>query len=371
MSQAAIKPSPLGNVLAARVAAQARTQAQTGAQLGQPAQSAQPLLPRPPVSLTLIRPSLVPAQPQLTPVVPTLLTTTLLAPGQLATAELDQQFRGAVRQVRNSLAAAAYYGYRLLAADDWPSLGYDSAEHYYTEQGLSEALWKRYTTIGERLQHISLSDMQSLRISSADALSKVHPDLWPEYAWVEEAKLLPTREFEILVSQRNREHQPTASQLAEPRITMSVSVPVSQQSLLERRLQSLRRRAKLATTGDTLIFALEAADRAGLLEEVLGSVQQAVAELGRLWKPESPWSAGLQESAAEQADRLEHGEAGGAASLIDAAARSQQLTRAILRALRDLDLQPQAPPATKGAAADAPDQETLRPETAPEQRQAS
>lgn len=334
----------MGNILAARVAAQARGHT--------------PSQPRPAANLTPIRvaaPPLPPPSPQ---------QPTVLPAGQLALPELDQQFRGAVKTARNSLAAIAYYGFRLLLANDWSSLGYDSAEHYYTEQGLSQDIWENYTKLGERLQHLSLTDMQQLRVSAARALAKVHPSLWPEYAWVEEAKLLPTREFEVLVIQRNREHQP--SQLAEPRITVSVSVPVSQQSTIERRMQSLRRRAKLATPGDTLIFALEAADRASLMEDVLSAVQQQVAELGRLWKPDEPWSVALAESVAERADRLEHGAEGQAASLVDAGARSQQLTRAILRQLRELDLQPKGDPASYEA-----DQEAIRTAPTPIQRQAS
>lgn len=328
----------MGNILAAKVAAQAQAQAQPA---------------RAPANLTPIRPVALVPQVQSRP------TPTILPAGQLSTSELDQQFRGAVKAVRNSLAAVAYYGYRLLVAADWPSLGYESAEHYCEEQGLSEAIWRRYTLIGERLQSLSLADMQQLRVAAADALSKVHPDLWPEFAWVEEAKLLPVREFEMLVRQRNLAHQP--SLMAEPRSMVSVSVPISQQSTIERRMTSLRRRAKLATPGDTLIFALEAADRAAELEEVLASIQVTAAELGRLWKPEAPWSAELAESAAERADRLANGPAG-SSSLFDAGERSQTLTRSMLRTLRDLDL--------KGAA-DAPNQETFRTADQAVQRQAS
>lgn len=345
----------MANVLAAQVAAQAARQTQTAQRPAQRPASLQSQ-PRPPATLLPMRPAVAQAPSPIRQPAPSV----VLPPGQFSTPELDQQFRGAVKAVRNSLAAVAYYGYRLLIADDWPSLGYDSAEHYCEEQGLSEGIWRRYTLLGERLQHLTLADMQQLRVASADALAKVHPDLWPEYAWVEEAKLLPVREFEMLVRQRNLAHQP--SQLAEPRIMVSVSVPLSQQSQIERRMTSLRRRAKLATSGDTLLFALEAAERASLLEDVLGAVQLSVAELGRLWKPDEPWAVGLAESAAEKTARLDHGET---SSLVDAGARSQQITRAILRALKDLDLQPEE------GASDAPNQETIRAASTPERRQAS
>ena len=356
MAQPAPKTTPTQNILAARVAAQARQQ-----QSQQPA--ANPALPaRPAASLTPIRPIRPPqAAQQPSPMQqPSLMhapvTLSSRDPAALTASELDTRLRGAVTTAHRSTCELIYYGYRLKLATDWRELGFATEEAYVESLGIGWMMWDRWIRIGERLAHLTLTEMTSISQRALGLLASVQPDLWPEYAWLEEAKVLPAREFEMLVKQRNHEHQPAGSRglLSEPRADIKVAIPISQQAVLQRRLDQLRRRERLATTGEALVYALAATDRAGQLEDSLAAIQPSLAELARLWKPAEEWSAGLQESVAEKAARLEQG----LPSLSDVAQRTQQLTRTILRELRSLDLeQPEQAQAGQQAKVkeDAPD----------------
>jgi hypothetical protein len=249
-----------------------------------------------------------------------------------AIADLDARFRQATTRARAALWEMVYYGYRLALAADWQKLGHESAESYIEQLGISPQTWLNYMVLGERLEHLTLAEMQGLKLGTMTQLAKVRPELWQEYAWVEEAKALPPRDFAMIVAQRNRDL--STKPLAEPRADVRVSMPISQQVAVARRLDQIRRKQQLATTGDALIVAVAAVDRAALLEDTLSEVKQRVAELERLWRPDQPGLAGMVESEAEKAARLDRGET----ALSDAAARTQQLTRMLLKDLREVEV---------------------------------
>lgn len=253
-----------------------------------------------------------------------------------AVAELDQRFRAATTRARAAIWEMVYYGHKLeqaaAAAAAWATLGFDSGEAYAEAQGISASTWHNYMVLGDRLQRLSLAEMQGLKLGTMAELAKIHPAIWDEYAWVEEAKALPARDFAMIVAQRNREHSPKP--LAEPRADVRVSMPLTQQVAVARRLDQIRRKQQLATTGDALIVAVAAVDRAALLEDTLSEVKQKISELERLWRPDQPGLAGLVESDTEKAARLERGEP----ALTDAAARTQQITRMLLKDLRDVSI---------------------------------
>lgn len=257
-------------------------------------------------------------------------TVAVVAVATASVAELDQRFRAATTRARAAIWEMIFYGYRLEQAEAWASLGFESGEAYAESLGLSPDTWQNYMTIGDRLWQLSLAEMQGLKLSTMQQLAKIHPNIWDEYAWVEEAKALTARDFSMIVAQRNREHSPKP--LAEPRADVRVSMPLTQQVAVARRLDQIRRKQQLASTGDALIVAVAAVDRAALLEDTLAEVKQRVSELERLWRPDHPGLAGLIESDAEKAARLDRGEP----ALTDAAARTQQITRMLLKDLRDV-----------------------------------
>lgn len=290
----------IGNILAARVAAAQR-----------PQNAVLPVELQPATELRL---------PQIVP-----------PPASAATiAELDQRFRAATMRARAAIWEMVFYGHKLEQAESWVALGFESGSTYAEAQGISATTWNNYMVLGDRLRRLSLAEMQGLKLGTMTELAKVHPNIWNEYAWVEEAKALPARDFAAIVSQRNREYSPKP--LAEPRADVRVSMPLTQQVAVARRLDQIRRKQQLATTGDALIVAVAAVDRAALLEDTLSEVKQKIAELERLWRPDQPGLAGLIESDTEKAARIERGEP----ALTDAAARTQQLTRMLLKDLRDV-----------------------------------
>lgn len=320
----------IGNILAARVAAAAqRTQATAPA----PAPAYTDPMPG---SVGHIRtaggPGADSSHATATPAIFTTPTTPTATATPTPIAELDQRFRAATMRARAAIWEMIYYGHRLDQADAWTALGFDSGATYAEALGISADTWQNYMTIGDRLGRMTLAEMQGLKLSTLQQLARIHPTIWDEYAWVEEAKALPPRDFAMIVAQRNREHSPKP--LAEPRADVRVSMPLTQQVAVARRLDQIRRKQQLASTGDALIVAVAAVDRAALLEDTLSEVKLRVSELERLWRPDQPGLAGLVESDAEKSARLDRGET----ALSDAAARTQQLTRMLLKDLRDVSV---------------------------------
>lgn len=216
-----------------------------------------------------------------------------------------------------------FVAYRLWVANDWQALGYSDLESFCEASGVTVRYWDRLALIGERLQHVPLIEAQNIPFASLEALSRVYPAIWNEYAWVEEAKALRSKEFALLVLQRNAQVGRTIS---EPRCALTVRVPLSQHPVIERRLEALRRREQLSSSADALTFALESVDRAGLMADTILEIQEQVAELKHLYDP-----ANLQESEAERDARLNDGR-----SVTTSAIKAQGLLRKIDRMIEGI-----------------------------------
>jgi hypothetical protein len=241
----------------------------------------------------------------------------------ITVSDLDSRFRSVVNTERRSAAESAYLAYRLWSANNWESLGYKDEESYCDSVGIGYRWWQRRVTIGERLQHLTLAEIQGFSFAALENLGRVHPSLWSEFAWVEEAKLLPPREFSMLVTQRNA--AVVKDQLYEPRRAMTIRVPVSQQPVMERRLETIRRQMRLSSVADALNFALESVDRVDLMSDLLEEVQTQVTALKQLYDVNR-----LAESSAEKESRLADGSD---KSLTMTAFKAAQLLKRIDRAL--------------------------------------
>lgn len=310
---AKLAPQPI-SPLAAQIAMRARTQQQSSQP--SPAQS------RPPVSLVQMRPAATPEiLPPSQPVI-----------DQDDIAQWDQGLRRAVDGHRSTLVEIAYYGSRIRSANGWEKLGFADENEYRENIGLGESTWKEYLKLGDRLSHLGLSDMMRLTFKSARLLTKVDPKIWPEYAWTEEAALLPAREFAMLVDQRNREAGSSIKQESKGKITLDM--PLTKVAGVERRIDTLKRRQKLQTTTATIEYALAAAERERSVNHVMEAIRSDMKQLNRLWEPGTPWAESLKESEEERDVRLTKGAR--PASLSDAAQLSQRLTRSILKSMREI-----------------------------------
>lgn len=216
-----------------------------------------------------------------------------------------------------------FVAHRLWLANDWQALGYQDVESFCEAAGVTVRYWDRLALIGERLQHISLPEAQNIPFASLEALSRVNPSIWNEYAWVEEAKALRSKEFVLLVLKRNSQLGKTIS---EPRCALTVRVPLSQHPVIERRLEALRRQERLSSSAEALAFALESVDRAGLMADTISEIQEQIAELKHLYDP-----VNLQESDAEREARLADGD-----SLTASAIKAQGLLRKIDRMIEGI-----------------------------------
>lgn len=199
--------------------------------------------------------------------------------------DLAERFTSLAKQQARTVGEMIFVAYRLWLANDWPALGFEDVEGFCEAAGVSVRYWDQLTVLGERLQHLTLGEVQNLSFPILQSLGKVHPSIWSEYAWVEEAKALTAKEFQMIVAQRNSQVTKT---LVEPRCALTLRVPLSQQPVLERRLEALRRQERFSSTAEALTFALESVDRADLLADTVAEIQGQVSELKRLYESESP-----------------------------------------------------------------------------------
>jgi len=200
--------------------------------------------------------------------------------GGETTRELFASLSQGVRNYRNGLAEMAHYAYRLWEKDDWLALNFADEAACYLSLGLSEADWKRHLILGERLSSLSLEEARTLPLASARLLSKISNKIWDEYAWVDEARYLPPRDFALLVADRGGAIRKQQG-FAEPKTSLSLQVPTTLHSEFEQRIQSLRQREKLTSAAEVLDFALRSAEKDPALAGDIYRLDQAFQELLR------------------------------------------------------------------------------------------
>lgn len=290
-NSAALRSQP--SSLAAQVAQQARSQpAGQQAATSQPASHSAATAPR---SVLQMR------SPQSSPAA-------VLAPGQLSTPELFARLQRSATALRNSLIEISYLGWQLRQRNDWQALGLADETAARETLGLGEATWQTYMTLGERLvaSGLTLEQLRSLTVESARLLTRVHPRLWHEYAWLDEARMLSTRQLASLVDERNRlaaagtSAGATPRGLAETSVKLSLSCSRMQHAALDSRLTTLRRALQHRSAAETLLHAVAAAERQPGIVEAAAKLQQQTEALAQLWPADAPWSATLAESAAER-----------------------------------------------------------------------
>ena len=257
---------------------------------------------------------------QARPIVPIRPTTLPPSKAPITVPDAVQRFTSLVQQSRRTAGELAYLGFRIWAADDWQSLGFVDEDGFCDALGVSHSWWRQCVRLGERLQSLTLAEMQNMTQSTMESLARVHPSIWSEYAWVEESKALRGREFSMLVTERNEKVM--RGHLSEPRVQLMLRVPLSQHPVLERRLESIRRQERLSSAAEALNFALESVDEKYLLVDTLADIQRQVGELSRVY-------GSIMESPDEKESRLETG----TDLSLKAKMRAQQLTSRILKTI--------------------------------------
>lgn len=272
----------------------------------------------------------------------------LIPAGELSTPELYQSLRQSTTKLRHSLVEISYYGWRLRQRNAWGDLGLADEEAARLDLGLSSNLWETYLMLGERLASadMTLDQMRALSVESARLLTRVHPKLWNEFAWIDEARMLSVRQFATLVDERNSQVTLAVQrQLAEPRTRLAMLMPASQRAGVESRLAAVRQQRNLKSNAEALAAALTAAERETLLVVKLAGLQQQLAGLASLWPAGQPWSAGLAETTAELESRLGSEDADDQVtlppapptSLPEAAERTQQIATRLTRTMEDIN----------------------------------
>jgi hypothetical protein len=197
--------------------------------------------------------------------------------------ELVHGFTQATVSYRNGLLEMAHYGFRLHEMDDWAAAGFAGGEQeFLSSHGLSASSWETYLLLGRRLTHLTLDQMRGISAASAKLLTKISEKLWPEFAWVEEARLLPTSEFARMVDQRVGSIGKQKKSLAEPKSAISLSVPLLQRDQLERRIDCLRRQHRLTTPLAALDFMLRTCEQGPGVVTSIERLDQSTLELERI-----------------------------------------------------------------------------------------
>lgn len=188
---------------------------------------------------------------------------TILKPGQPSAQECFQHLQRSTANCRNAMMEIAYYGFRLRQADSWAEIGLADEESCREYLGIPEATWDKYVTLGERLQQLTLDDLRSLSMASAQWLTRVNPKIWGEFPWIEEARLLSATNLAALVAQRNGDIKLLAAKDAvkEGAIEFKFKIAPGHMRPFKQRLEKLRQAYDVRSVAEALERALDAAEK--------------------------------------------------------------------------------------------------------------
>lgn len=314
MSQSVPNPNQQTNPLAAVIAARAQQQQRRGEAA---------------TAATSVELDPVPATPS-----PSLVTSATPSPSDDLRAWATRCVAAADR-ARNAVVEMAYYGYRLRQAGNWAATGFDSEDTFRERLGVSARKWEhQYMILGQRIAHLPLESLQFLTIVKAEQLSLIHPRVWAEYAWLEEARQLDARQFRDLVEERNREARLLGSPgiaVVEPSMTLSLEMATSRCREIERKLLRLRRACQFKSQVNVLEAALIALEEQEFRGDKLREANELSRDLAALWTE----MLATTESAAESTLRYEGIELP-VPPLLACARRSQSLVTKLTRLLSHL-----------------------------------
>lgn len=175
----------------------------------------------------------------------------------------------------------AYGGIRMRMANGWSDFGYESEEACRDAMGVPRSTWYKALRIGEALFNLSFEDLQAITVGNAELLIQVAPELWADYPWVQEAKVLSSDKLAERIVMRNQ----TAGRDDEPMAYVRYKVPYSAKSAIEEMVESFQQREGLNTAGHALeMLVSDTWDRpnmGALLYRMKYMLREAITELGR------------------------------------------------------------------------------------------
>jgi hypothetical protein len=215
----------------------------------------------------------------------------------------------ATSTLRNSIVELSYYGYKLRAAADWGSLGFPTESSFVEHLGISSTQWQKYMVLGERIESLPLHLLRDLTVDIAERLALIHPRIWPEFPWLEEARALTGREFRVLVEQRNKDlagvgGTGSGPTLLRPTTRLPFLLAEQHSKRMRRRVEALRKVEGLKSAVDVLDYALACAEEKDQLDARTQAAGELLAELGDVCAE----TVSAQESATAQLARYETGE---------------------------------------------------------------
>lgn len=180
----------------------------------------------------------------------------VLAPEQVPIREYHAELQSAAKNLRQSLAKIAFYGWKMRLNQGWVALGYpegnEGEEAYRESLDIPRSSYYKHVRIGQALHQLSLEELTKIPTTNAELLIQVNPALWFDYAWIREAQTLKSSKLAELVAERNK----TVGDEREPLTNMVVRVPFLAKEAMETMLETVQAKYQLSSKGQALEFMI-------------------------------------------------------------------------------------------------------------------
>lgn len=180
----------------------------------------------------------------------------VLAPEQVSIREYHAELQSAARNLRQSLAKIAFYGWKMRLNQGWTAIGFapgsKGEEAYADSLDIPRSSYFKHVRIGQCLHQLTLDELTKIPTTNAELLIQVNPALWLDHNWVREAQTMKSTKLAELVAARNK----TVGDEREPLTNMVVRVPFLAKEAMETMLESVQTKYQLSSKGQALEFMI-------------------------------------------------------------------------------------------------------------------
>jgi hypothetical protein len=190
----------------------------------------------------------------------------------------DTELRKAARAYKKSLAAIAWYGWRLQLADRWGEFQCESEEAYRESLDIPRSTYYRWTRIGRILHNLSIEELQQIPTTNLELLTQLDADQIP--AFLSHAKAMDSDDLASTITEFNQQN----GSAFEPQSYVRYKVPHSSKTFLEEAVTEFQNKHNLASPGRALeLMVADIHDRLnvmGVLLQIRKDLEEAQLLLG-------------------------------------------------------------------------------------------
>jgi hypothetical protein len=170
-----------------------------------------------------------------------------LSPADQATLSTWDSCVDRASRIRSTATMAlAYYGWRVKKSGRWSEFGCSNEQEYREARGISPNTWRVCMRIGQVFEAMPFEQLAVMTVTTATWFTKINPQLWHDYPWLEEAKRLQSKVFAKLVTDRNR--------LIDPEFGRSGRGNSAGLAIYRARLQLLKQQQELKSAEEAAMF---------------------------------------------------------------------------------------------------------------------